>query len=180
MIRIIRNISLIAVGLIWPYAFASEGYFGAQLADHESNGAEIVALLPDSPAANAGFRAGDQIIQAGGTAVGNAQALAAELRSFGAGRTIEVRYVREDVERQTQLTLGRNPWQNADQPDDDDETITTEPATTTTVVAEPVDDDLESADASVSTTTPSVTTLPSVEAEENVVGIAPSRDSICN
>ena len=119
MTKTIRTLSLIAVGLLGANAFAAEGYFGAQLADHESNGAEIVALLPDSPAANAGFREGDHITGAGGTEIDNAETLAAQLRSFGANRTIEVRYIRGGVEQQAQLTLGRNPWQNANQPDDD-------------------------------------------------------------
>ncbi len=66
----------------------------------------------------------------------------------------------------------------------DEAVATTIPTTPTTIArassATPEPSTPTTSTVAPATTTPSVTTLPSVEAEENVVGVAPSRDSICD
>ena len=76
------------IGLTWllcapgVLVAGDQGYFGAQLQDHE-DGAEILTILPQSPAAQAGFQAGDVILKVGGADAGAAKSLAAALQQSG-------------------------------------------------------------------------------------------------
>ncbi len=101
-----------------PPAPIKQGYFGAQLgpADGET-GVAIVTVLPDSPAALAGFEPGDLIQQLDQTPVLEAQTLAETLRTPGAGNRVELSFLRGGQEQSLSLTLGENPWQGAQQPD---------------------------------------------------------------
>ena len=95
-----------------------QGYFGAQLTSPEAGpGVEILTVLPGSPAAKADFEVGDIITKIDGIAAEAPNQVAEQLRALGLGNTAVVSFTRGKQSRTTNLTLGANPWQNADQAD---------------------------------------------------------------
>ncbi len=114
---------LIVFLLTWvcvPTAFAAgiavQGYFGAQLGPADA-GVVIVAALPESPAARAGLRAGDVLVEVDGERPAGPTELAAYLREAGSGAKVRVNYLRSAAEHEIDVRLTANPWQDADQMD---------------------------------------------------------------
>ena len=116
-----RILSLLGCALLVAAAGAAEkeqGYLGAQLAPGpDGEGISILAALPNSPAWSAGFKAGDLVLRLGDFEPSDPVAAADYLRSAGVGSTVDVTYLRKGKERRASVTLGRNPWQNKDEPD---------------------------------------------------------------
>lgn len=116
-------IALVAAGM--PGAVAAgnggtgvEGYFGAQLGPGTGGeGVAIVAALPGSPAFAAGFRKADRILRLDKLEPEGVQEAAVYLRAAGAGGNVLVTWQRGRKQRQTEITLSRNPWQGKDEPD---------------------------------------------------------------
>ena len=109
-------------------AEAVQGYFGAQLTEvleadvpaaqaEDIRGVLVLTVLPESPAAAAGFAANDIILAVGGVPMVGPTETARHLASLGAGAEVEVQFMRNAEQHSTKLRLGINPWQNADQPD---------------------------------------------------------------
>jgi S1-C subfamily serine protease len=70
-----------------------------------TSGAYVGGVRPGSPAEAAGLRAGDVIVAANGTAVGNAAALEAALRNAPPGQAIPLSYQRNGTTQQVAVTL---------------------------------------------------------------------------
>lgn len=81
------------------------GFLGVSLADTQGNGAMIVEVEPDSPAAEAGLEAGDVITAIDGTAVAGASEVAAMVQSTPSGTEVTINYIRNDQEQSAEVTL---------------------------------------------------------------------------
>jgi hypothetical protein len=96
-------ISIAAVTL----ALAGEkGYMGVRF-----DGNKIVDVLPGTPAAMAGFKAGDIIMEIDGKETQTHQQIVAVLGTKSAGDSMKVKYKRDGKTEQTTLTLGKRPQQ---------------------------------------------------------------------
>ncbi len=85
----------------------------------DSNGAEIVQIVPGSAAAKAGLQKGDIIFRLGNMPVNNPEQLAEAVAQFKAGESVEINYDRAGKERKTIADLqdkngvsGGNPFGN--------------------------------------------------------------------
>lgn len=73
-------------------------------------GAFVAEVVSDSPAYTAGLRAGDVIIEFGGEEINTAAELITAIRSYEPGDTVEITYVRGEVEGiTTEATLTQRP-----------------------------------------------------------------------
>ena len=82
-----------------------QGFLGVSVADIQGDGAMVVEVEPDSPAAEAGLEAGDVIVSIDGTAVSGASEVAAIVQSTPSGTQIAIEYIRNDEQRTAQATL---------------------------------------------------------------------------
>jgi len=71
--------------------------------------AEISTVLPDTPAARAGLRAGDRITAIDGTKISNGNELRSRLDSKQPGDKITVTYTRGGTSKTVKLTLVSRP-----------------------------------------------------------------------
>ena len=69
----------------------------------------IAAVRPDSPAANAGMRAGDKIMKIDDVSMPNALAVTKNIRQRYAGDTLTITFEREGTEQTVSLTATANP-----------------------------------------------------------------------
>jgi serine protease Do len=93
------------------------GYLGVSLLDldadavarlhlKDTHGAMIVTIDRDAPAASAGLRARDVIVEVSGQRIDNVDALRRKLKETSAGSTITLRISREGVEQAVTVQLG--------------------------------------------------------------------------
>ena len=80
-------------------------YFGAE----EGRGALVREVTPDSPAAQAGLKAGDVIVALGGKPVDTPADVRRALRKADPGDTMEITLLRERRERKLKATLSEPP-----------------------------------------------------------------------
>jgi Do/DeqQ family serine protease len=73
----------------------------------DSSGAIVVTIMPGSPAAAAGIRAGDVIRECGGRAVKDADGLMEEIGRTRPGKSIKIRIMREGKEQALDVVVGR-------------------------------------------------------------------------
>ncbi|MBI4471730.1 MAG: PDZ domain-containing protein [Acidobacteria bacterium] len=92
-----------------PAAAQEAGWIGVHIEDQADRGAIIRGVEPNSPAAKAGLREGDVIIQYNKEDVIGVQQLTRLVRETPAGRTVEVRVRRENREQTFQVTTERGP-----------------------------------------------------------------------
>lgn len=71
------------------------------------SGLHVISLVPDAPAAAAGIRPGDRIIEVGGVPVGSPRDFQMALRELSAGAATRVRIEREGAVLEISVTLGR-------------------------------------------------------------------------
>ncbi|HEY3673803.1 MAG TPA: trypsin-like peptidase domain-containing protein [Acidimicrobiia bacterium] len=99
---------------------ATHAYFGAQLGDPSSDGAQpgsvgvdegmvVLAVAPGGPAANAGLQPGDVIETLGATPVPSTVSFVTALRSRKPGTAVRVTFVRGTTELTTTVTLIEQP-----------------------------------------------------------------------
>lgn len=86
------------------------GFLGVYLnAAAAGSKAQVDGCAPGSPAEKAGLRPGDVIVQIDERPIGNAEQLAAALRSLAAGARIRVRIVRDGATLERQVVLAEAP-----------------------------------------------------------------------
>ncbi|MFN3929526.1 MAG: S1C family serine protease, partial [Thermoflexus sp.] len=73
------------------------------------DGARILEVLPNSPAAKAGLRPGDRIVAVEGEPVDQAHPLADHLRRYRPGDIVHLTVLRDGEERIVAITLGHAP-----------------------------------------------------------------------
>lgn len=71
-----------------------------------SVGADVVEVVPDSPAEQAGLQKGDVITGVENRVIGDSLSLTAAIREHAAGSTVQVTYLRGGEERTVDVTLG--------------------------------------------------------------------------
>jgi putative serine protease PepD len=81
------------------------GYLGVSVADTDGNGAMVLSVEPDSPAAQAGLQEGDVITAIDGNAVTSASEVVAAVQGTSSGTEVAITYTRDNKEAQTTATL---------------------------------------------------------------------------
>ena len=74
-----------------------------------ANGAEVVSVVPDSPAEHAGIEQGDVIIQVGNQQVHTPSDIESALAGMQPGEQVEIEYDRGPILHTTQATLRGQP-----------------------------------------------------------------------
>ena len=74
-----------------------------------ASGARITRIVPGSPAADAGLRAGDVITAFDGESISTAEELTGAVSAKEPGDRVEVRYVRNGETETAEVTLGNRP-----------------------------------------------------------------------
>jgi putative serine protease PepD len=82
------------------------GYLGVSVGDTDGNGAMVLSVEPDSPAAQAGLEEGDVITAINGDAVTSASEVVAAVQGTSSGTEIAITYTRDGQEAETTATLG--------------------------------------------------------------------------
>ena len=93
-------------------------YLGISTSDAPgaAGGALIRTVISGGPAAKAGLRAGDRVVDVGGTPVKESGDVAGAIEDRKPGDRVEVRYVRGGEERTATVQLGTRPTQSRVQP----------------------------------------------------------------
>lgn len=115
-LTVVLGLALVAAA---PVIAAPGGFLGVYLVDEEksTDGALIEEVAPDSPAAQAGLRKGDKIVQLDGRPTPNSKAAIAILTRANPGQRLAMRVSREGWERGMEITLGgREATARAPQP----------------------------------------------------------------
>ena len=94
-------VNLFAAVAVFTFVLSTWGYY-----EHSLTLAEVI---PDSAAHEAGLRAGDTITALQGEELSNWMELSSTVALKAPGDVILVDYMRNDTERQTEITLGRSP-----------------------------------------------------------------------
>lgn len=82
------------------------GYLGVSVGDTDGNGAMVLSVEPDSPAAQAGLQEGDVITAINGDAVTSASEVVAAVQGTSSGTEVAITYTRDGQEAETTATLG--------------------------------------------------------------------------
>jgi putative serine protease PepD len=82
-----------------------QGYLGVSVADTDGNGAMVLSVEPDSPAAKAGLQEGDVITAIDGNTVTSASEVVAAVQGTSAGTEVVITYTRDQQEAETTATL---------------------------------------------------------------------------
>jgi putative serine protease PepD len=81
------------------------GYLGVSVADTDGNGAMVLSVEPDSPAAQAGLQEGDVITAIDGTPVTTASEVVAAVQGTSSGTEVAITYTRDQQQAETTATL---------------------------------------------------------------------------
>jgi putative serine protease PepD len=81
------------------------GYLGISLGDTDGNGAMVLSVAADSPAAQAGLQEGDVITAIDGNPITTASEVVAAVQGTSAGTEITITYTRDQQEHETTATL---------------------------------------------------------------------------
>ena len=84
-------------------------YLGVEVRDAKGGGAEVIAVTPDSPAADAGLKKGDVITEAGGEKIDEREELPQVVASHDPGEEIKITADRDGEEITVTATLAENP-----------------------------------------------------------------------
>ncbi|MDR7349437.1 S1C family serine protease [Glycomyces algeriensis] len=82
-----------------------QGYLGVSVANTDGNGAMVLSVEPDSPAAAAGLQEGDVITAIDGTPVTTATEVVAAVQGTSSGTEVAITYMRDQQEAETTATL---------------------------------------------------------------------------
>jgi len=84
------------------------GFLGIAL-DQEFAGVKILEIVPNMPAAKAGFKADDLILSVDGKEVQDSEEFQALIGRHKAGESVTLKFVREEKEMEKTVTLGERP-----------------------------------------------------------------------
>jgi putative serine protease PepD len=84
-------------------------YLGVMIEDAPDGGARVAEAVEDGPAANAGLRADDVVVRAGGTDIETADELRRAVAAMSPGDELELRIRRGEDEQTVTVELGRRP-----------------------------------------------------------------------
>ncbi len=112
----------LAAFLVWaageerdPAARGSGAYLGVRVeeaTDLEEGGARVFAVIPDSPAEEAGIEEGDVIVRFAGEPVRGPIALTRKIRAARPSETVQIEVVRDGERKKITVELGERPsWQ---------------------------------------------------------------------
>ena len=97
-----KEVSIEKVTLLGSQASFESGFLGIlPMRDDPDPGVEIRYVYPDSPAAKAGLKEGDRIVEMTGKPVANVGAYTTLLGGLKAGQEIEIKVVRKDKKEET-------------------------------------------------------------------------------
>jgi serine protease Do len=88
------------------------GWLGIQIEDHADRGAIVRSVEPNSPAAKAGLKEGDIVIEFNRQEIIGVQQLTRIVRETPVGRTVEVKVRRENRDQAFQVTMEAAPGFN--------------------------------------------------------------------
>ncbi len=91
-----------------PAPSSARAWLGVRVA-HEADGARILEVVPNSPAAEAGLRPGDRIVAIDGEPVDTNHPLPDVIQRRRPGDTVRLKIIREGEEQTVFVTLGRAP-----------------------------------------------------------------------
>lgn len=97
--------ALVSLALMAPFV---DGWLGIYL-DNERTEAVVVEVIPESPAARAGFKAGDLLLAVGGKATATRDDFIAAVRAGKVGERLAVRLQRDGKEQVVEVVLGQRP-----------------------------------------------------------------------
>ncbi len=101
---------VIVVSLAAAPAFAQDaGWIGITIGDQTDRGAVIRSVEPNSPAAKAGLKEGDVILEFNKENVAGVQQLTRLVRETPVGRTVDVKIRRDNREQTLRVTTERSP-----------------------------------------------------------------------
>jgi len=100
----IRSLGVTAV-LARPLSGETKGFFGVDV-DNMRHGVRILRVVPDSPAENAGLRAGDVIQRVAGKKVTSSTQLLNTFSAIAPGTEVEIRYSRKTIPLRKKVALG--------------------------------------------------------------------------
>jgi putative serine protease PepD len=87
---------------------AVHAYLGVELGDNSAS-AKVVSVRSGTPAAKAGFRAGDVVVSLGGTKISSADELRAAISARKPGDRVSVTYLRNGNRHTVSVTLASRP-----------------------------------------------------------------------
>lgn len=93
-----------------PALSQTTGWIGVRIEDHTERGAIVRGVEADSPAAKAGLREGDVIVEFNRQEVIGVQQLTRIVRETPAGRTVDVKVRRENQDQTFQMTIEAAPF----------------------------------------------------------------------
>lgn len=97
--------ALVSLALLAP---SVDGWLGIYL-DNERTEAVVVEVIPESPAARAGFKAGDVLLAVGDRATATREDFIAAVRAGKVGERLAVRLLRDGKEQLLEVVLGQRP-----------------------------------------------------------------------
>src|SRR5262245_41436309 len=107
MYRICILAALLAIAL--PLSGQDAGWIGVSVSDQKDHGVLVVDVQNDSPAAKAGLKANDIILEFNGQEVVGVLQLTRMVRETPAGRTINIKFHRNDKTDTARVTTGKLP-----------------------------------------------------------------------
>ena len=81
---------------------------GINIPENITEGVAIYAVENGSPAAKSGLQKGDIIVSLGGEKIKSLAEFRYELYKHSIGEEVEIKYIRNNKEETTKLTLGKN------------------------------------------------------------------------
>jgi putative serine protease PepD len=88
---------------------AVHAYLGVQFQEAANGGAEVAQVVSGAPAAKAGLKQGDVIVQVGDAKIDQVDALAGVVDGHKPGDTVTVTYLRNGDRHSVEVTLGTRP-----------------------------------------------------------------------
>src|SRR6267143_5376949 len=104
--------SVILLAVAIPIQAQESGWIGIRVEDGKDRGVVVRSIEPNSPAAKAGLKDGDVIIQFNKEDVAGVLQFTRLVRETPVGRTVEIKVQRDNGDQTLQVTTERLPFLN--------------------------------------------------------------------